>query len=378
MPISVTCPDCSSTFELRDELAGKKTRCSCGTVIAIPDSQVDSSPLPADIGPVQPAHDPLAAGPTSDPLLGSSRLLASNHWSSSPSTQPRQRYADTEDQGVPGWILPLFGGVLAIILLGGIMILSQGNDNETPPDDDLATAPSEPATDPGLPTEVVPPEIPPQTIPPAGGNSSSLTNSIGMQLVEIISQGSRMMGTNEPDGEAFRDEKPSHSVNLLRRFKAGMHEVTQAQFAEIMGENPSTFTGDKLPVNNVSWHQAVEFCQKLSLRKEEFDAKRAYRLPTEAEWEYMARWGTKTVYHFGDDPANLDAHAWYNANSNKATQPVGQKNPNPLGLHDMLGNVSEWCSDWYSSDYYVVSSSEMPLGPSEGKVKVLRGGSWAG
>ena len=279
---------------------------------------------------------------------------------------------------MPGWILPLFGGVLAIILLGGIMMLSQGNDNETSSDDDLATAPSEPATDPDLAGEVAPPEIPTETTPPTVGSSSSLTNSIGMQLVEVISDGSRMMGTNEPTEEAFRDEKPSHSVNLPRRFQVGMHEVTQAQFAEIMGENPSTFTGDKLPVNNVSWHQAVDFCEKLSLRKEEFDAKRAYRLPTEAEWEYMARWGTKTIYHFGDDPASLDAHAWYNANSNKATQPVGQKNPNPLGLHDMLGNVSEWCSDWYSSDYYIVSSTEIPLGPREGQVKVLRGGSWAG
>ena len=277
MPISVTCPNCSAIFELRDELAGKKTKCSCGTVMPIPDSQATSSPSPGATGLTRQDHDPLATGPTSDPLLGSSRLLASNHWSSNPSTQPRQSYSDTEDQGVPGWILPLFGGVLAIILLGGIMILSQGNDNQTPSDDDLATAPSEPAMDPGLASEVAPPEIPTETTPPVVGSSSSLTNSIGMQLVKVISDGSRMMGTNEPAEEAFRDEKPSHSVNLLRRFKAGMHEVTQAQFAEIMGENPSTFTGDKLPVNNVSWHQAVDFCQKLSLRKVELDAKRAYR-----------------------------------------------------------------------------------------------------
>jgi formylglycine-generating enzyme required for sulfatase activity len=135
-----------------------------------------------------------------------------------------------------------------------------------------------------------------------------------------------------------------------------------------MGKNPSSFKGDNLPVENVSWNDAQEFIRKLN----QADSKYQYRLPTEAEWEYACRAGTT-----GDYAGNLDAMAWYSSNAGSSTHPVGQKQANKWGLYDMHGNVWEWCQDWYDSDYYRQSPGADPTGPTAGSYRVFRGGEWS-
>jgi len=144
-----------------------------------------------------------------------------------------------------------------------------------------------------------------------------------------------------------QDEKPAHSVTLTQPFYMGKYEVTQAQYLQIQGTNPSWFQGLTNPVDSVSWEDADAFRQQASTATKE-----ALRLPTEAEWEYACRAGTRSVYSSGDQEADLDRVAWYDGNSKGSTHPVGEKAPNAFGLYDMHGNVWEWCSDWYAEDYY--------------------------
>jgi len=187
--------------------------------------------------------------------------------------------------------------------------------------------------------------------------------------IEFVSipSGTFMMGS--PESENGRDdEEKQHSVTVSP-FWIGKYEVTQKQYQEIMGTNPSDFEGDNLPVEHVNWEDAVEFCKKFSKK---YNVKA--RLPYEAEWEYAARAGTKTVYYWGD--AIDGDYLWYGSNSGGTTQPVGQKKSNQFGLYDMSGNVWEWCSDWYGEDYYSSSPAKDPTGPGSGSFRVLRGGSW--
>ncbi|MEP6597588.1 MAG: SUMF1/EgtB/PvdO family nonheme iron enzyme, partial [Ginsengibacter sp.] len=160
------------------------------------------------------------------------------------------------------------------------------------------------------------------------------------------------------------DESPVHIV-AIDPFYIGKYEVTQSQWQRIMGSNPSVFKNcDGRPVENISWDDAMEFIQKLNAI-----TNKKYRLPTESEWEFVAR--SQSVKE------KLDNIAWYNDNSKGSTHPVGQLRPNPLGIYDMLGNVSEWCSDWYNSGFYSEkSSSNNPMGPASGRGKVTRGGCW--
>jgi formylglycine-generating enzyme required for sulfatase activity len=130
------------------------------------------------------------------------------------------------------------------------------------------------------------------------------------------------------------------------------------------------------PVEQVSWEDAVEFCKKLSDLPEEKAAGRVYRLPTEAEWEYACRAGSKTAYSFGESSESLGDYTYFQGNSNGQTHPVGEKKANAWGLHDMHGNVWEWCSDWYGE--YPKGAVSDPVGPREGSCRVLRGGSWYG
>jgi formylglycine-generating enzyme required for sulfatase activity len=226
------------------------------------------------------------------------------------------------------------------------------------------------------------------------------TNSIGMKFVRI-EPGEFMMGTSEdqvdklkgqfPDSDRsyFADEQPQHRVQIMRGFLLGVYEVTQGQYQEVMGENPSQFKGpNDLPVERVSWLDAVKFCNKLSERDGRTSCYRidgenvtiaggnGYRLPSEAEWEYACRAGTSTVYPFGDDPGALGDYAWYGANSVQKPHPVGQKRPDAWGLYDMLGNVDEWCADWYDATYYASSEGTDPPGAARASFRVLRGGSW--
>jgi formylglycine-generating enzyme required for sulfatase activity len=231
------------------------------------------------------------------------------------------------------------------------------------------------------------------------------TNSVGMKF-RLIPGGQFMMGCEERGGAG---EGPVHRVTIGEPFYLGVHEVTQAQYEEVMGSNPSGFRGPNRPVECVSWHDAQEFCRRLSVREGA-----EYRLPTEAEWEYACRAGSTTDYCFGDyypsglrygdhpidySPSALDEYAWYRYNSGRGgprqcwdtkarmwhvyvrgqrTHDVGQKKPNAWGLCDMHGNVREWCHDWCGP--YTAEAQTDPKGPAE-RIdllgRVARGGSWS-
>ncbi len=205
-------------------------------------------------------------------------------------------------------------------------------------------------------------------------------NSIGMELVQIPA-GQFTMGAPLEQAGADPDETP-RTVTIGRMFYLGAHEVTQEQYERVMGDNPGYFRENvtkrdqsgRNPVENVTWEAAVEFCRRLSELPEEKSAGRAYRLPTEAEWEYACRAGTNSAYSFGDSAERLVDHAWFDTNAETQTQPVGSRKPNAWGLYDMHGNVWEWCADWYGP--YSPGDTENPRGPSEGTLRVLRGGGW--
>ncbi|MCB0651341.1 MAG: formylglycine-generating enzyme family protein [Saprospiraceae bacterium] len=188
--------------------------------------------------------------------------------------------------------------------------------------------------------------------------------------------GTFQMGCKEEKGDQGncpQDARPLHEVTL-DAFSIGKYEVTQELWESVMGNNPSEFQNcPKCPVENVSWDDVQDFIEKLNKR-----TGKEYRLPTEAEWEYAARGGTKGGQYVYSGSNDLDAVGWYAENSGSKTHPVGGKMANALGVYDMSGNVWEWCSDWYGADYYQNSSKRNPKGPREGSRRVDRGGSWNG
>jgi formylglycine-generating enzyme required for sulfatase activity len=184
-----------------------------------------------------------------------------------------------------------------------------------------------------------------------------------------IPPGEFMMGCSAGDTTCIVNESPAHRVAITRPFEIGKYEVTQAQWEAVMGANPSRFRGADRPVENVNrWEDAEEFIARLNA----FNDGYRYRLPTEAEWEYAARAGSTGPFQGASAPADV---AWFNQNSGMETHPVGQKPPNAWGLHDMLGNVSEWVADWYDPVYYATSPTLDPQGPPTGNMRVFRGGS---
>jgi formylglycine-generating enzyme required for sulfatase activity len=230
-----------------------------------------------------------------------------------------------------------------------------------------------------------------------------IVNSIGMKL-KLIPTGEFLMGSPESDPVASANEKPQHRVRITQPFYLGIHQVTRGQFrrfveatryqteAEKDGKggygrdaaakkwvqdpkftwrSPGFDQTDDHPVVNVSWNDATAFGEWLSRQEGQ-----KYRLPTEAEWEYACRAGTTTRFSFGDEESALSQYAWYSANSNSQTHPVGEKKPNAFGLHDMHGHVWEWCSDGYEADYYKQSPADDPRGPRAAARRVFRGGSW--
>ncbi len=237
----------------------------------------------------------------------------------------------------------------------------------------------------------------PATSPPP------ITNSIGMKLV-LVKPGTFLMGS--PEGEAGRSgDEHQHEVEITRSFYVGVYEVTQEQYKRVMGENPSFFSStgggkDKVqgmdtrqfPVESVSWEDALEFCRRLKERPEEKSKGRVYRLPTEAEWEYVCRGGhlfksPSPPFHFGNSlsstQANFDGNSPFGGAAEgpylERTTKVGSYPTNhPLGLYDLHGNVWEWCADWYDAGYYQRSPRprQDPQGPEKGERRVLRGGCW--
>jgi formylglycine-generating enzyme required for sulfatase activity len=222
----------------------------------------------------------------------------------------------------------------------------------------------------------------------APDNKAATTNSIGMKFV-LIPAGKFLMGSPNSDETAEDSEKPQHPVEITKPFYLSVYEVTQAEYEQVVGSNPSHFKGDmRQPVENVSWFDAVAFCNRLSERERilpyyKVDGEtvsiiggNGYRLPTEAEWEYACRAGTTTKWNFGDDESKLGDCAWYYGNSGEKPHRVGEKKPNLWGLYDMHGNVWEWCWDWFDIQTYEAEFVRDPMGPPNSSVKcrVLRGG----
>ena len=185
-------------------------------------------------------------------------------------------------------------------------------------------------------------------------------------VMKPVEGGTFQMGSD--DSEADSDEKPVHSVTVSTLYM-GETEVTQALWKAVMGSNPSSWKGDNLPVEHVSWNDCQEFIRKLNSL-----TGRNFRLPTEAEWEYAARGGSRSGGTKYAGSSSIGSVAWYTDNSGSKTHAVKGKSPNELGLYDMSGNVWEWCSDWYGN--YGSGSQTNPKGPSSGSRRVLRGGSW--
>ena len=215
-----------------------------------------------------------------------------------------------------------------------------------------------------------------------GVKFKSVTNSIGMVLIEIPA-GKFTMGS--PKGEEDHQvNEVQVSVTLTKPFRLGKTEVTQGQWKSVMGTEP--WNGHEYvqadydcPATYVNWDDATDFCEKLTTierKAGKLKADEKYRLPTEAEWEYACRAGTQTAFSFGDDESKLGEYAWFVGNTAGEYYPhkVGMKKPNPWGLHDMHGNVWEWCSDWY--DNRKLAGGTDPAGPKGGSDRVVRGGDW--
>jgi formylglycine-generating enzyme required for sulfatase activity len=224
-------------------------------------------------------------------------------------------------------------------------------------------------------TATKPPE--PQMVQPNPSAEAPIqrtfTNSIGMSFVLIPAE-SFLMGS--PAREAGRyDNEQQHPVTIKKPFYLQTTEVTQKQWRQVMGQNPSIFKdyGDGCPVETVSWNEAQEFIKKLN----QMESGGRYRLPTEAEWEYACRAQSKGKFYFGDEEARLGEYAWYARNSGGKTHPVGEKEPNAWGLYDMHGNVWEWVEDDYHGSYTgAPDDGRAWIDSPRDSARVVRGGSW--
>ncbi len=253
------------------------------------------------------------------------------------------------------------------------------------------------------------PGQPPQSVAATSrGEPAKLSQLEPLEMIELPG-GEFWMGS--PEGELGRSADETRHRVRVSGFAMASYPVTQKLFQEVMEQNPSSFQGEPHPVESVNWFDAVMFCNKLSERVglqpcyrfvestqhpaadrgsararvrphvEWYQMADGYRLPTEAEWEYACRAGTQTTYGFGDDEAQLGDNAWFDGNSEGDTHKVGTKKPNGWGLHDLHGNVWEWCWDWYAG-YQVISDDHNSviytgaIGPATGSKRVLRGGSF--
>ncbi|MCL2042466.1 MAG: formylglycine-generating enzyme family protein [Bacteroidales bacterium] len=187
----------------------------------------------------------------------------------------------------------------------------------------------------------------------------------------LVEGGTFTMGNPEKNiWGNFKDKYNIPHLVTLSSFKIGKYPVTQSLWEKIMGNNPSYFKGNNLPVEQVCWYDAQDFLRKLNEK-----TGKNYRLPTEAEWEYAARSDKKSKGYEYSGSNDIDEVAWYGNNSKQTTHPVGQKSPNALGIYDMSGNVWEWCNDWWGE--YTKDPQINPKGPKSGSYRVLRGGGWS-
>ncbi|HTU22058.1 MAG TPA: bifunctional serine/threonine-protein kinase/formylglycine-generating enzyme family protein [Gemmataceae bacterium] len=248
---------------------------------------------------------------------------------------------------------------------------------------------------PPAPTVLTP--QPRRIVQPSRSLPKQLTNLIGMKFV-LVPAGTFVIGSPPDEAGRSADEGPQHEVTITRPFYLASYPVTQAQYQRVMRSNPSHFCRSgrgkelckdidpqTLPVERVTWGNAVVFCRKLSEWPEERRHRRKYRLPTEAEWEYACRGDSMQPFHLGlslsSALANFDGNYPYGGAPRgpflKRTSPVGSYPPSALGLYDLHGNVWEWCADWYGEHYYAESPGEDPPGPATGDRRVVRGGCWS-
>jgi len=290
-------------------------------------------------------------------------------------TQERGDFtARKEPEGTPWKGFFTVALVLGMLALGYWALEPFGSDSPQL----LKSTPSPTATiiqTPKLtPTIIQTPKITPTASPvpivAQASEQQSITNSIGMEFVQIPA-GEFDMGSPANEKDRFSNEGTVHLVKISNAFYMGKYEVTQKQWRDVMGSSHSYFKGDNLPVESVSWNDVQDFIKKLN----EKEGGNKYRLPSEAEWEYSARAGTTTRFSFGNDDSILGDYAWYDANSGSKTHDVGQKKPNPWGLYDMHGNVWKWVQDIYHDSY-----SGAPIDGSawegSGSPRVFRGGDW--
>ena len=223
-----------------------------------------------------------------------------------------------------------------------------------------------------------------KAIGPAVGDDRLAAAHFWMSALRMVDipTGTFRMGSPEQENGHSDKEGPLHEVTIAHPFRMEAMTVTQGCWEALMGTNPSHFSGDpRLPVEQVSWNAICEadgFLARLNaITKGTRPEGQVFRLPTEAEWEHACRAGTDTAYSFGDDSADLGAHGWFDRNAGGRTHPVGQKNPNPWGLHDMHGNLWEWCADtWHHGYNGAPTDGSAWRDRSEKGRCVLRGGSW--
>jgi formylglycine-generating enzyme required for sulfatase activity len=277
---------------------------------------------------------------------------------------------------------------LLVTMLVALLMVGCGEDEETTKvvEDDTATSAPEPSREPSpapAPAPETPrpkPRTPPKKVSPAPVNlSTSAVKGKAFTIADLsmemlwVKPGTFEMGS--PSSEKYRfDTETPHTVTLTEEFWLGKHEVTQSQWEQLTRSNPSEFKGGDRPVETVSWTEVTSFCDKLTELERKagrLPAGMAYQLPTEAQWEYACRAGTKTSFSFGDSLTSGQANI---SGGPGETTTVGKYPANGWGFHDMHGNVFEWCADWYGD--YPTGAARDPVGPAVGSYRVLRGGSW--
>ena len=206
-----------------------------------------------------------------------------------------------------------------------------------------------------------------------------LDSKVTMKLA-LIPSGKFQMGSPKTETGRQDNEGPQHEVKISKPFYMGIHEVTQSQWKAVMGTEPwagqlDAKSGGSNSATHVSWDDATKFCEALSKK-----TSKKVVLPTEAQWEYACRAGSKTAYGFGDDASKLGDYGWYYDNAyekgGKYAHAAGQKKPNAFGLYDMHGNVWELCRDWYDEKFYVNAKNVDPENTTKNSARAYRGGSW--
>jgi formylglycine-generating enzyme required for sulfatase activity len=358
MTINCECGNCGKEYRVSNERAGRKFRCrQCDAAVHVPDGYEDEYEVPSS-----PRRNP-----------ASKRRRSGGRGKQTRSKKSKSKTNTSLIVGIgAGSIVLVAGIVVGYFLLTGDsrevspvvedQTIKEGNNNGLAQEKGVKRDADEPLT----PQDHTAGATTLQEVKPETNHS---VNSIGMAFVPFAA------GTFTMGSSTIQQARPEHEVTLSQPFQMGIYEVTQEQYQRVMGTNPSKFKGEKNPVEQVRWTDAVAFCEKLSTLPKERATGFQYRLPTEAEWEYACRAGTVTEFSFGDDPAEFSDHAWHRNNSEMKTHPAGEKRPNPAGLYDLHGNVFEWCHDWLGD--YSDRAVTNPTGPDSGKLRVIRGGNFS-